>query len=488
MTTDIEPASEERQLLTRRKVRKMGKQEARRVRVTRMEGAKEVIVPEGMPTDLLIQRLEKELEGESEKIQINRSIECYPLDGAVALMQVTQKYCGWATTETQKSKFGDNPPQMITVPIGHRETLQVPWGQVFIPGVDGVLVMRAHESKPKFMITANVPRRDADDIHFLLDKTEECIRTRSIYTGQAIKVDFSHLTDPDGYDIVDSAPRFLDVDFLATQMPIFDKAKQDALAIKMWGWIENPELIRGQGESAKRGALFYGEPGCGKTLLCNEAAVKGVAAGYTVILCPRADWFVHALRFGITYEPCMIDEMLNTLDGVEFKNRDIVAIMTSNNISKITQAMKRPGRVDCLMHIGPPGPDATLQLLRKRCGKLLAHVNDEELEPIASMMAGQIPAVIDEVIKTAKMAARIRTGSKKFDALTIEDLEKAHHAMLDHASQLVVEEPDERSDLQKGLDNIADALRDRASINARDLSTKIDGVLKTDPSLTAAQP
>jgi transitional endoplasmic reticulum ATPase len=97
-----------------------------------------------------------------------------------------------------------------------------------------------------------------------------------------------------------------------------------------------------------------------------------------------------------------MDEILNTIDGLDSKNSNIILVLTTNAVDKIHPAMLRPGRLDAVIEITPPDAPAVEKLLRLYGGLAISPAAD--LRPVGEALAGQIPAVIAEVVKRAKLA------------------------------------------------------------------------------------
>lgn len=105
-----------------------------------------------------------------------------------------------------------------------------------------------------------------------------------------------------------------------------------------------------------------------------ESAIRvGVAAqekyGRTFFYLHNADQFASTIPYIKNYQPCLtfvedvdqitggdrdtdMNTLLNQLDGNELKNVDCTFIFTTNNRDKIHPSMRRPGRIDQLIHFG----------------------------------------------------------------------------------------------------------------------------------------
>jgi transitional endoplasmic reticulum ATPase len=103
-----------------------------------------------------------------------------------------------------------------------------------------------------------------------------------------------------------------------------------------------------------------------------ETAIRiGIAGkqlyGRTFFYLHNADLFDSLIPYLKNYQPCMVfvedvdqisagdrdsrmNDLLNQLDGNELKNVNCTFIFTTNNHKKINPAMRRPGRIDQVVH------------------------------------------------------------------------------------------------------------------------------------------
>jgi transitional endoplasmic reticulum ATPase len=135
----------------------------------------------------------------------------------------------------------------------------------------------------------------------------------------------------------------------------------------------------------------------------------------------RADELAEAIRFARQYQsPAAVvacedidrttdgertiemDDLLNTIDGIDGKNSHIMVLLTTNQIDNINAAMLRPGRLDAIIEILPPDASTVERLIRRYLGNSLP--DNEDISTAGQVLAGEIPAVIAEVCKRAKLA------------------------------------------------------------------------------------
>jgi transitional endoplasmic reticulum ATPase len=121
-----------------------------------------------------------------------------------------------------------------------------------------------------------------------------------------------------------------------------------------------------------------------------------------------------------------LDAILNTLDGVDTKGRDVLTVLTTNHPDKLNKAMLRPGRLDACIRIGPPDGATAARLLARHTG-----LSVEECAIAGEILRGHIPA---RLVETTKRAALFALTLTEGASSTVSG------EALAHAAKAVVEE------------------------------------------------
>jgi len=385
------------------------------------EGTKIILPsdPAAMPIDAAIEALKAKKKDLETKMNVHEVIDASPLDGAVAFTKAMMRKYGWANSVPTPGFFGPEPPQMITVDTGPNpdDKVQIPWGGFKIPNIEHPI----HTSVTKtprgaaFVIYGEVRKRDVHILKDLAALTRDIVKAESIYRGKAIRLRAEKENTAD----INNPPAFIDLSAAASSELVLPTSVETLINTNIWTLIEKTDLCRKAGIPLKRGVLLSGKYGVGKTLTSLLTADKCVRNGWTFISLDRSQALPQALEFAKRYEPCVIfaedidraanerneatNDLLNIMDGVLSKNSQIMVVMTSNHIEKINQAMLRPGRLDAVITLLPPDKAAAERLLRIYGHGLISA--KEDLDEIANELAGNIPAVIREVVERSKLAA-----------------------------------------------------------------------------------
>lgn len=380
-----------------------------------------LVVPDGMTLEEAKDLIERRMAFEEQEMQCSDTFDVFPWDGAVCLHNVLIDRYGWAPAVPTPGFFMDHPPQLITVETGpNGKTMMVPWGSFLIPNVRGKLTTNAVKKNGRyvFSISATVKRADEKEIQELFRAIRRETMTTSIYRGKAIRMRFRN---DDGKPLNMPEPRFIDTGPIRPEMLVYSDKVERMIHTNLFTPITRAQDCLDNGIPVKRGILLGGVFGTGKTLAAAVASKLAVDHGITYIYVPRADELADAIEFAKQYQsPAAVifcedidraaagersikmDDLLNTIDGIDSKNSNIITVLTTNDMSKINAAMLRPGRLDAVIEVLKPDAKAVDRLLRIYAGAALPA--SEDVSEAATTLAGQIPAVIAEAVKRAKLA------------------------------------------------------------------------------------
>lgn len=402
-----------------------------------------ITLPETMTKEAAIDWLARQIEEDRRVVAVHEEIDTEPLDGAVAFTKAMAQMFGWTSPVPTPGFFGDNPPTMVAVETDVNETATITWGRFKLPGISGYVETSADKNrrgKRVFVIRGQVIQRDKAKVHELAELTRQLARDESIYKGKAFKVTF------DGADV--QGIGFLDVMGVDPQQLVLPRATQRIVDATLFAPIRYTEACRKAGVPLKRGVLLEGTYGTGKTLCAFVAARYARENGWTFIYLESVKDLSAAVTLAQRYQPAVIfaedidraisgderttemDEILNTIDGIDSKASEVMVILTTNHIELINKAMLRPGRLDAVVSVTPPDAPAVMRLLLQYGRGLIPH--NAALEAVSLKLAGQIPAVIREVVERAKLAAVASTEGATIYTLSVDDLDVAADSMLQH--------------------------------------------------------
>ncbi|MCB1187507.1 AAA family ATPase [bacterium] len=165
--------------------------------------------------------------------------------------------------------------------------------------------------------------------------------------------------------------------------------------------LKFPEISKKYGKVAGGGLMFFGPPGCGKTLLARAAAGECGVTFINVSLASVLDKWVgnsekaismifsaarkHApsiifldemdsiggsrASFQAGWEKKLISQLLTELDGIASRNENVMVLGATNAPWDVDFALRRPGRLGNLLFIPPPDLTSREEIFRLYLGK-----------------------------------------------------------------------------------------------------------------------
>lgn len=443
-----------------------------------------IILPEGAHIPEVIEALQKEYDAERQKVTIKASVTCAPWDGAMALQRAITEELGMAiAVETPGGWFSpDRPPEELEVEVELGKTISVRWGRFELPTMTGAIVQTAIGRSPsgefEFVAQLTTVRRWEKRARRILDRMRQIAAAESIHKGKAFSIKFH---DNDGEELAIPTPKFFK---FSEQQPLFRRSLEDAIDRNVFTPIRHADQLRKMGESLKRGVLFAGQYGVGKTMLASYIAQYAIKHGWTFIYVKDSEELPNALRYAQRYQPVVVfaedvdriageerthevNNLLNQLDGVDSKSAQIMTILTSNHSDKVNAAMRRPGRIDMVLQVLPPDAETISRMVQSFVGAGLSKGTD--LTGIGTVLEGFAPAYIKEACGRARLEALRRTGNLNApitgDDLTVVAKEVATERNLFVANEEDNTRPTGLSDIGKGFEVMAEIVNKAAGAN-----------------------
>lgn len=209
-------------------------------------------------------------------------------------------------------------------------------------------------------------------------------------------------------------------------------------------FLKNPKKFAAQGHRTPKGVLLYGKPGTGKTMLAKAVAgeagitfIPTVASAFlkslkgdgpaavrelfqkarryapSIIFIDEVDTIANQRTGGSSSEESILNTLLAEMDGFAVDNKRPVFVLAATNfgietgdggIGVLDEAFAR--RFDRKIKIELPDKEERKQLISLLISKIEVHnVTEAAIENIASRSVGTSPAILTNIIETAKRMA-----------------------------------------------------------------------------------
>jgi AAA+ superfamily predicted ATPase len=174
----------------------------------------------------------------------------------------------------------------------------------------------------------------------------------------------------------------------------------------------------------KKSYLFIGEYGNGKTATAMSIGRQANSNATPFFYVKDAALLDRVLVLADKYEPCVIfledldevasgnerderiNRIINTIDGIETKGRNITVMFTTNHHERINPAMRRPGRLDQVLEFYNPEIATKISILKTYL-KDITGSEDIDYNRIATLAGDVNGATVAEMAKRAVSIAKI---------------------------------------------------------------------------------
>jgi hypothetical protein len=265
---------------------------------------------------------------------------------------------------------------------------------------------------------------------------------RSIYRNQLLELTYDSPGRVENADV--NASGRLRIGFKALEAVdeddiVIEDDVRRMLSRNILDLFDRRDLLKRHGVPVRRGVLFFGPPGTGKTFACRYlcrrlpdttrivatgAALFQVGAIFalarmlqpTLVILEDVD-LVFTARETNLYSS-VLGDLLDHMDGLR-PHEDIAFILTTNAIERLESAIKdRPGRISQIINFGPPGPQLRRRYLQHH---LRAYdLRDVDLDRLAAVSVGGTQAFLKEWVHRAVQVATERLATDD-DAIALED-------------------------------------------------------------------
>jgi hypothetical protein len=287
---------------------------------------------------------------------------------------------------------------------------------------------RFNHEFPNLEVIAPTRAAASDTLALLLEQAKK----NNVYKGRTLSLEPTS-TWPQGFSI-----RFHELRPTPREQIVLPEELLAVVERNMLGMLKHAEALRAAGRNLRRGLLFHGPPGTGKTMVVRYLA--HACADHTVIL-------LTGTQQGLLREACqvarllapsvvvledvdmvaedrehnrcplLLHDLLNEMDGLT-EVEEVTFLLTTNRPEVLEPALcARPGRVD--QAIAFPLPDGGC---RRRLFQVYGRGLDlsaVDVERWVTQTDGVSPAFIEELLRKAVLMATER--GEKHDPMRLRD-------------------------------------------------------------------
>lgn len=414
---------------------------------------KQIILPENMTYKEGRIWLQRQEDAEEKNIAIHANIKCFPLDGVIAFKRALEEIYGFASFSDTPSFFGTRPPVMVQVEHYNGKLETAPIGRMQPPMYEGGF-LNCGAGIMELTIAGEVKKKFEVEVQRVVARTKELLAERSIYRSTSFILNLEWMDNEKDFDAIRHAPKFMDVSEVNENGLILNQVTLFQLTANIFTLLERSDDCRRNAIPLKHGCLFVGPYGTGKTLSARVIASKAVRNGWTFIYLKTPSRIADALKMAEMYAPAVVftediddvvngerddalNAILNTMDGVDTKDKPIITVLTTNHAENINPAILRAGRIDTVVRFAEPDAEAAFRFVLMYAAdddgqKLIGEFTAEEKEEVGKALSGFVPAFIAEAVQKAKRVAIHRHGADIIGKVTAQDLLDAADGLRSH--------------------------------------------------------
>ncbi len=292
---------------------------------------------------------------------------------------------------------------------------------------------------------------DADEVgHDLaaefFEVIEESVRQMASYRGKILSLEHG-----DGYDGASTALKVHELRSVARDEVVLPQATLDLLERNVIRFARQRGALSERGLAAKKGLLFYGPPGNGKThtlhflfselkdhsTLLITAEQVGLLEQYmtlarliqpTLVVLEDVDLIAESRENSSPGQQSLLNRLLNEMDGLK-KDAEVMFLMTTNRPEAIESALAaRPGRVDQAVEFPPPDASGRRKLVAMYAAG--SHLDSDVLEHLVSRTEGVSASFIKELMRrSVQFHLEAKPGAERI-CLSLNDVDQALDEML----------------------------------------------------------
>ena len=361
--------------------------------------------------------------------RINHHLRCFKSDGIYQLNKaITGVFGAVVSNEEHGPSVGDQTVNMVDIQLADGTRTKAPYGDIALDslGEGSMISINYDESKHELLVTGKCQQMYMTIMDDIIEATKHFLATESIYKGQALEIT----------DIND--PQILDLSSIDQQLMVLSKSTKYAL-LPIEARLTEPQVCIERGIPLKYGALLEGPYGTGKTLLAFKLAKKAIENGWIFIYLKDPSLLAEALRMSKIIDrsghgalifvedvdqvtrgdrDAALQDIVNTLDGGDTKDMNVISLFTTNHIELINPTFLRGKRIGTIISMGFLDAETALDFMEQYF-QIGNYTISEDLTEVCNLIANSdiAPAFMAEIVEAvkARLVFEKRNDVKSFD-------------------------------------------------------------------------
>ena len=357
--------------------------------------------------------IEGEIKQSKKMASFKYSLLCWKPDGVYQLNRAINEIFGSAVSKEDNSPSGNSNIDTVDVVLADGSRTKVPFGKISLEelGEDSEININYDNDRHLLLIKGQCQFKYQSLIDDIVDRTKELLASESIYKNQALEI--SNLSEPTIMTLAGIEKQF---------MVLSKKTEFELQPLR--SRILYPEKCLAKGIPLKYGCLLEGKYGTGKTLLAFKLAKDAVTNGWSFVYLKNPSLLAETLRMckvvdrsghGVVVFVEDIDQVtkgnrdsamqdiLNTLDGGDTKQMNVIALFTTNHLDQIEPTFLRGKRIGSIVSMGYLDA-ATAKLFLQETFSEKYNLEEEGLDEICDYIASKniAPAFMAEITESVK--------------------------------------------------------------------------------------
>lgn len=357
--------------------------------------------------------IEGEIKQSKKMAKIDYRIPCFCNDGIYQLNEAISQVFGAVVSKEDTSISGDSNIQTVDITLADGTRVKAPYGDISLEalGEDSEININYDNNSHELVVTGRCQFRFSSLMDDIIDVTKHNLAHNSIYKGQALEI-----TDINN-------PKIIDLSSIDSQLMVLSKKTEYDLRPIM-ARILGPEKCLANGIPLKFGALLEGGYGTGKTLLAFKLARQAVENGWIFIYLKDPTLLAESLRMSKIIDKSghgalvfvedidqvtrgnrdsAMQDILNTLDGGDTKDMNVITLFTTNHIELIEPTFLRGKRIGTIISMGCLDAATAEEFIRESF-KIGCYTIEEDLTSVCKYIeeSNIAPAFMAEIIEKVK--------------------------------------------------------------------------------------